>query len=78
MLFDFSSHLQRFLVKFDGFPIDALVDRVHELVRATLCLEVFHCDHDSAVVSDVEVVRSFENLERRQTKWKLTICIFIK
>ena len=63
MLFDFSSHLQRFLVKFDGFPIDALVDRVHEFVGAALCLEVLHCDHDATVVSDVEVVRPLENLE---------------
>ena len=67
ILFQFSnccltSYLQRFLVELDRFPVDALVDRVHELVGAAFGLEVLHCDHDPSVVSDVEVVRPLEDL----------------
>ena len=71
ILFPFStccstSYLQRFLVELDRFPVNALVDRVHELVGAALRLEVLNRDHDPTVVSDVEVMRPLEDLESKQ------------
>ena len=50
------------MVELDCFPVDALVDGVHELVGAALRLEVLDRHHDAAVVADVEVVRSLEDL----------------